>query len=288
MNKTKKDNIYFFWSASIILCVFLAVFVLMFTSCSKPEIDAEASSPNQSESVGSPDDIGEDGFPQGDEPEETPVPGIVETINNGGIVLAETEDMGQEYIDKFVFLGDSTTYGLAYYDDVPVSASQVWTPASGTLTLSLWSIANIVYDDGREISIAEAAALKQPEYLMITLGVNGISFMDETTFIEEYTNLVNAIQAESPNTKIILNSIYPISADYPASNGITNEKIDTANLWVQKISENLNLKYLNSASVIKDEYGALPKNLDNGGDGLHMNGDGYNLVIGYMRNHAYN
>ncbi|NLV86209.1 MAG: hypothetical protein GX025_03180 [Clostridiales bacterium] len=287
MNKTKKDNIYFFWSASIILCIFLAVFVLMFTSCSKPEKEVEVS-PNQSESFESPDDIGESDPSEGDEAEEISTPGIIETVNNGGIVLAETEDMGQEYIDKFVFLGDSTTYGLAYYDSVPVSASQVWTPANGTLTLSLWSIANIVYEDGREISIADAAALSQPEYLMITLGVNGISFMDEDNFIEEYTNLVKAVQAASPNTKIILNSIYPISADYPASNGITNEKIDTANLWVQKVAENLNLKYLNSASVIKDEYGALPKNLDNGGDGLHMNGDGYNLVIGYMRSHGYN
>lgn len=30
-------------------------------------------------------------------------------------ILRETADMGQDFIDRFVFLGDSTTYGLAYY-----------------------------------------------------------------------------------------------------------------------------------------------------------------------------
>ena len=53
-------------------------------------------------------------------PEPTPPP----------TVLGQTEDMGQDYIDRFVFLGDSTTYGLAYYDVLP--HTQVWTPASGT------------------------------------------------------------------------------------------------------------------------------------------------------------
>ena len=283
MNKSKKDNIYFFWSASIILCVLLAVFALMFTSCSKPEANGEVSPPpDQSEpSVGT--DVSTP--PDNGESEENSPPGIVETNTPGAAVLGETEDMGQEYIDKFIFLGDSTTYGLAHYEVVP--ASQVWTPASGTLTLSLWSIANIVYEDGTEISIIDAVSLKQPEYIMITLGVNGISFMGEEVFIDEYTKLVEAIKTASPDTKIILNSIYPISAEYPAENGITNEKIDTANLWVEQIADALGVRYLNSASVIKDENGTLPKSLDNGGDGLHMNADGYNLVINYMRTHGY-
>ena len=54
----------------------------------------------------------------------------------------------------------------------------------------------------------------KPEYLVITLGVNGISFMDEEWFIRDYTSLVQLVQAASPDTKIILNSIYPVADSY--------------------------------------------------------------------------
>ena len=193
--------------------------------------------------------------------------------------------MGQAYVDKFVFLGDSTTYGLGYYD--AVSDSQVWTPASGTLTLNLWSTATIVYpEDKSELAIKDAVTKKQPEYLLITLGVNGVSFMDEQYFITEYTSLVLAVQEASPNTKIILNSIYPVSANYPTSNGITNEKIDTANTWVERIASSTGVKFLDSESVIKDSNGAMPDSLSND-KALHLNADGCKLVINYLRTHGY-
>ena len=84
---------------------------------------------------------------------------------------------------------------------------------SGTLTLSYYNIATIVYPEtGEELSIADAVARAKPEILVITLGVNGVSFMDEAWFTRDYTALVQMVQAASPNTKIILNSIYPVAA----------------------------------------------------------------------------
>ncbi len=278
MKKSKQDGVYFFWSTSIILCMLAAVFVLGFASCSKGE---PVFSPDPSPSpINSTEPVPSGG-------EETSAPPVsASPVQGVDARLGETADMGQEYIDKFVFLGDSTTYGLGHYDVVP--DEQVWTPASGTLTLSLWNTATIVYpEDGSEISIVDAAAKKQPEYLLITLGVNGISFMKESYFIEVYTALVQAVQEASPDTKIILNSIYPATARYPESTGITNEKISTANGWVERIANTLGVRYLDSASVLKDENGNMPDSLDNGGDGLHMNADGYMLVIDYVRTHGY-
>ena len=90
--------------------------------------------------------------------------------------LGETEDAGREYLDKLVFLGDSTTYGIGYYYDHGFSAdlvppSQIWTPASGTLTLAYYATATIVYPEtGEEIFIRDAVERAKPEYLVITLG----------------------------------------------------------------------------------------------------------------------
>ena len=283
MKKSKQDGVYFFWSTSIILCMLVALFVIGFASCAKgkpaasasPSPSTEASPPAASDNTASPEGSQAPSSP----PASSPAAGSTEAR------LAESSDMGQDYIDKFVFLGDSTTYGLGYYD--VVNDNQVWTPKSGTLTLSFWSTSTIVYpEDGSEISIKDALAKKQPEYFLITLGVNGISFMDEQYFITEYTNLVLAVKEASPNTKIILNSIYPISASYPEKNGITNAKIDTANTWVERIANSTGVKYLDSESVLKDSNGALPDSNGNG-DGLHLNVDAFKLVINYIRTHGY-
>lgn len=279
MKKSKQDGVYFFWSASILVCMLIAVFVLGFTSCKKSNQNpSESTPPTASEVPSEPE-----GSPAAT---STPTPGVVTSpTGSTEALLGETSDMGKEYVDKFIFLGDSTTYGLGYYDVVP--DEQVWTPKSGTLTLSLWSTATIVYpEDNTEISIKDAVAKKQPEYMLITLGVNGVSFMEEEYFITEYTNLVLAIKEASPNTKIILNSIYPISVNYPASKGITNEKIDTANTWVERVASSTGVKYLDSESVLKGSDGALVESYHNG-DFLHLTADSFKLVLNYLRTHGY-
>lgn len=277
MKKGKNDKSYILWSVSIVLCIVLSIFSLLFTSCSRfpknPEV-SPVESPTESP-VESPDSS------------EAPVESDNDTSSTTPSLtsLAETEDIGHEYIDSFIFLGDSTTNGLAYYD--VVNDNQVWTPASGTLTLSLWSVATIVYpEDGSEISIEEAVTAKKPKYMLITLGVNGVSFMNEESFITEYSNLVKAIQEASPDTKIILNSIYPVTSAYPQSSGITNPKIEAANIWVESVAQACGVAYTNSASVLKLEDGSLDPNLSNG-DNIHLNTAGYNAVINYIRTHAW-
>ena len=127
-------------------------------------------------------------------------------------VLAETADAGQAYIDKLVFLGDSTTYGLRAYKMLAggKDTTQVWTPKIGTLTLSQASFATIVYPEtDEELTIADAVAKKKPEYLVITLGVNGVAFMKEDYFKSEYKKIIDSVQTASPDTKIICQSIFP-------------------------------------------------------------------------------
>lgn len=279
MKRKKQDGVYFFWSTSIVLCMLVALFVLGFTSCKKGTVSPTPSNaPTESDETS--------GAVTSPSPEDTTAPGIATSPTTSTEArLGESDDMGQEYVDKFVFLGDSTTYGLGFYDIV--SDSQVWTPANGTLTLNLWSTATIVYpEDKSELSIKDAVAKKQPEYMLITLGVNGVSFMEEEYFIKEYTSLVQTILEASPNTKIILNSIYPVTASYPASTGITNAKIDTANTWVERIANSTSVKFLDSESVLKDANGALPEDYTNDGV-LHLDADSFNIVINYLRTHGY-
>ena len=229
-------------------------------------------------------------------PEETGTPSAVSTddpnaqpssaVEPTSVELGETADAGDDYISKMVFIGDSTTYGLKAYE--VLDGSQVWTPSSGTLALFNQSIATIVYPPtGEEIPITDAVGRAKPEYVVLTIGVNGVSMMDEQQFKEQYTALIERMKSVSPDTKIICNSIYPVEAMYEAKdNGINNAVIDRANGWILQIAEATGTHFTNSASVLKGADGKLVSDYGNG-DGIHLSAVGFERVIDYLKTHAW-
>lgn len=293
MKRNAKNSMFFVWTLAIFACLLLVLFALIFSSCGQGAgVPVTTDPPAQSEM---PADDGKESPDSGTSAEpgsesEAPDEGVAATDTPASsVLLAETEDAGQEYIDKLTFLGDSTTYGLKYYEVLSggKNTTQVWTPASGTLTLFNYATATIVFpEDGQEISIVDAVTRKLPEYLVITLGVNGVSMMDEDWFKTDYTALVQNIQAASPDTKIICNSIYPVENDYEQIESINNTNIPQANEWIKAVAEATGCKYADSASVLKAEDGSLREDYGNG-DGIHLNADGFNAVLNYLRTHAY-
>lgn len=207
------------------------------------------------------------------------------------VILEKSEDMGQDYIDSMIFLGDSTTYHMINRAVLTggKDTKQVWSGASGSLTLDgMIHKTTIVYPrTDAEMTIAEAVALEKPKYMVITLGINGVSFLNENNFTAYYGKLITAIKQASPETKIILQSIFPVSKAYSdKDNGITNQKIDTANTWVIKLAKEHGCKYLDTASVLKNSEGAMIAIYD-AGDGHHMTADAYKAILQYIRTHGY-
>ncbi|MDR0935769.1 MAG: GDSL-type esterase/lipase family protein [Oscillospiraceae bacterium] len=204
-------------------------------------------------------------------------------------VLGETPSAGQGYLDRIIFLGDSTSYGLKYYAKLSggKETKQVWTPASGTLTLDHQGYATIVYPPtGEEISIRDAVTDAKPEILMITLGVNGVSFLGEDNFKAEYGDLVSDIMEISPDTRIIIQSIFPVAASYEYLKSINNDKINAANGWLRDLALEYGLRYLDTASVLAVGTGGfLPETYHNG-DGIHLNGETFTIVLDYIKTHA--
>ena len=204
-------------------------------------------------------------------------------------VLGTTQDAGQAYINKMVFLGDSTTYGLRAYSMLSGGRDtlQVWTPKSGTLTLSNASFATIVYPEtNEEITIKEAVSRKKPEYLVITLGVNGVSFMGEDFFKAEYKKMLEAVKEASPDTKIICQSIFPVARSYAYLSSINNDKIRAANKWIVEVADEVGVKFIDTYSVLCDSEGWLPESYHNG-DGIHLHAESFTLELNNLRTHAY-
>ena len=255
---------------------------------SAPPVTADTETPDVTDPPATeplPFDTGTDTIPPETEKDPPEVP-----IVNAGAMLGETEDAGQSYIDRMIFIGDSTTYSLLYYGVLTdgTATKQVWTPASRTLTLDYATTTTILYPDtGEEITIKEAIGRKKPEIVVVTLGINGISYMynQKEYFVSVYTKLVRQIQEASPETKIILQSIFPVATNWEKES-INNEKIRTGNEWILEIAEATGSSYLDTHSVLAvAENGFLPIEYQNG-DGLHLNPTALSILLNYIRTHA--
>ena len=206
--------------------------------------------------------------------------------------LLETPDYGQFYLDNLIFLGDMTITpmreALVLRDGA--DTKQIWTGEKNSLSLDYSSsVATIVFpESGEAIGISEALQRKRPDYIVITLGFeNGVAYCTEEKFKEYYGNLIEVIKENSPDTKIILQSVFPVSAKKQKDgSGITNDKIDRANMWVEELALSREVKYLNTVSVLKDSKGNLNPEYDSG-DGFTLNAQGYTAVLDYIRTHGY-
>ncbi len=324
MNGRTREGFYALWTIAILICLAVCIFVLAWVSIADGGTvaqdaafaDAQPSPSDAAQQDGASDagsDVvlpgdgmtaAQDGAGQdGTEPaqdgtvpaQESTAPVQDATVPQQNVtpvstVLNQTIDMGMDYQNRLVFLGDSTTYGLYSYGVLP--HHQVWTPASGTLSLFNWAVETIDYYTAdsalsQSLSISDCAATAQPEYLVITLGLNGISILDETQFKEYYTGLVQAIQAASPNTRIICQSIYPV-IDAKTTDDIKNEKIKAANGWILDVATQTGTCYLNTYDQLTDDSGNLAAQyIDDDSDGIHMNANGYNAILEVVRTHAW-
>lgn len=215
-------------------------------------------------------------------------------------ILEQTEDLGEDYIKKLIFLGESTTYGLQRYGVLPdgKTTKQVWTGASfsdgivrcaGTLSLSPSISATKIYypEDGSALTVSEAVKRTDPAYLVITLGLNnGAAYYSEDEFKQCYRILLNTVIEASPSVKILLQSLFPVAKTCKIA-AYTPERIALCNSWICDLAKEYDIKYLDTFSVLSDENGYLFPTYDNGGDGIHLNEMGLLAVLQYIRTHAH-
>lgn len=200
-------------------------------------------------------------------------------------LLGLTEDAGADYTDSLVFLCDSPTYWMGPNGLVPME--HIWTGPEGTQTLAYQSTYEILDPyDSTEKPIRQVVSEHKPEYLVIAIGINGISFMDETYFKDEYRDLVQSVQELSPETKIICQAIYPITKNYKYWGGITNSLITKGNSWILDVAEETGTYYLDAFAAILDENGQAKADLIRS-DGLHPNREGLEVILTYIRCHRY-
>lgn len=214
------------------------------------------------------------------------------------VLLLPTEDMGQDYLDSIVFFGESTTYHMKDREVLRggKNTRQIWAPDSGTVNLdhSTPAIPLFYPDTGEHLTVGEAAKKKQPKFLVLTFGLNGAVQKikrGENYYKDCYRALLDCIKEASPNTRIILQSAFPVAKNmdmsrYSVSVQALNESIDQINTWTEELAEEYEIRYLNTAEILKDESGFLKHSYQNG-DGHHLTREAYLEILYYIRTHGY-
>ena len=198
-------------------------------------------------------------------------------------LLTETADAGSTYQDETLFIGDSNTVRL--YANGLISLQQFCAKEGiGTSAALNEGIVTFKRDD-THYTIAQAVAKMKPRRVVIMLGTNdnGMSVDD---FIANYTALVQAIQASYPYTDIIVNTVPPVPQNHSNYPNMDQTKIDDFNMALLSMCEQLGLKFLNTAEVLKDSTGYGNPDYFQSGD-IHLKPAGLKVLLNYLRTHAY-
>ncbi len=227
-----------------------------------------------------------------------PLPTLQNTTGEtASALLPSTEDLGEEYLDSFVFFGESTTYHLKSRGVLRggKETTQVWGTDNGTAMLdpTIASLRIRYPETGELLTVSEAVKKKRPERMLLCFGLNGaVQFKKRGSdyFKDCYQLLINEIKNASPQTEIVIASCFPVAENmdmsrYSVTLDELNSIIDEINGWAFELCEKEGLSYLAVNEILKDEHGRLKLKYQNG-DGHHLTREAYLEILNYLRTHG--
>ncbi len=214
------------------------------------------------------------------------------------VLLPETADKGLDYQNRLYFFGESTTAHLKSRGVLTggKSTKQVFHPNTNTLQIQNACSTKLRYlgDSTEEDTIGNIVKKVKPEYLVLCFGLNGVEkFSSGETgkklFVTSYQSLIDEIRKNSPDTRIILESIYPVASgctDFKADAATINSYLKQINEWTMELARKNGLKFCDAASAVTGKDGFLDPAYAMS-DGVHITAEGYKQVLAYFRTHAY-
>ena len=264
------------WALAIIVCLLALVVAFVIASVNRYSGDTMAQSTElKSETVANSSNVIE-----------------LTAGESGGalLTLPETNDAGQEYIDKLTFICDSSFVGVRDYGLLTggTGTYQVWATETGSLPIGSIMEKKIIYpSDGSEISIADAAMIAKPPVLVLCVGQDGLNNVDEASFKNSYTQLIQTLKTASPDSIIICCSITSVLNNYTGADNLTTIMISDANDWIKDVCQNQGVYFAESGKAVGDGTGSvLSSYLSN--NGKTLNSSGINEILEYLRRHALN
>lgn len=186
-----------------------------------------------------------------------------------------------------VFFGESTTTHLRSRGGIP--STRVWANESGTMRLDSAILSRTVTDGQtqEQLSVGEMISNTRPPLLVLSFGLNGIVAFSENrdSYLGSYKKLILEIQQRSPETRIVIQSVYPVAKEdlqldwhFSCSPSEINQRITRLNGWLRDLCASTDgVFYADTATALKDPLGYLKPEFTT--DGIHLTESAYREIL---------
>lgn len=254
----------------------------------------KSSSVEENQSASSQEDS--NGESQNQISSNTPIPALIPSspTSAGYGYVQESARVDPSYFSDAVFIGDSVSLKLEYYDSAYSTLGGAKYLASGSLGSgnALWEISSDSVHpsyQGNKVYIEDGVAAIGAKKVYIMLGMNDIGVYGIDGSIENYKTLVSKILAKSPEAKIYAQSVTPMTATSSiAGSSLNNQKIVEYNQKLLSTCEENNWYFVDVASVMHDENGYLKTEYcsEPTGMGIHFTETGCKAWVDYLYTHT--
>lgn len=119
--------------------------------------------------------------------------------------------------------------------------------------------------------------LLKPKKIFLLIGINNLPNETPQLIVHKIKQLITTIQCELPNTKIYIQSLYPINELIEYENFVNNRKNSDIQLINAGLSQLNNVTYIDMYSHLLNEFNMLAKKYTV--DGIHLSIEGYKQVV---------
>lgn len=235
---------------------------------------------------------------------------LTQELTEAQAVVAEAQELLDEaaaraqpaedgFFDDALFVGDSVSYRLELYvtqqresGEECLDEAQFYTAGSLSWTNLLWDL-DYAYSvhptfQGEKMYLEDAVEASGAKKVYIMLGMNGMGDHENEDILADAAENCRRILEKCPDVEIFIESVTPVLASKETSS-LNNERIDSLNEALQDFCDEQGFTYVDVASVMKDESGALIPEYcgDPEAMGIHFSGEGCAVWIEYLEQHPY-
>ena len=227
----------------------------------------------------------------------TPVVTLVEVTKSRDELIALAGQGEWSWFDDVVMIGDSVTLKLKNFvaqqrHDDPGYFGGGQFLSSGSLGSgnSLWEVSDKSVHpsyQGEKLLLEQSIPMTGAKKLYLMLGVNDIAVYGLEGSVENYKTLLSQIKAAAPEVEFYIQSATPI-CEGAERGALTNENLKVYNQMLVEMCQELGLRFVDVASVLRDENGYLPREYcsDPDGMGIHLTDLACQLWLGYLMEDA--
>lgn len=198
-----------------------------------------------------------------------------------GQPVPETAAVEDSFFSDAVFLGNSLEQGFMLYAGLETGDMF----ATQSINVNNIYTEAVISSGGQKLTLLDAMARKQYAKVYVLLGINELSYLDESGFYDRYARLIDDIRTLEPGAELYLQAITPVTAAMTDRGGtFTNPRIHAFNEVIRQLAADKEAHYVHIYDALADEDGCLPAGSTQ--DGIHPYPKYYPQILTYLKTHT--